>query len=413
MTFDESVKYISRIFENRYHLEPEMFATVQTPNDHVTLPFFIGRQHLKKTDFINAVVSCKGANFNQELGVFIENEEALIPIDGLYIPGMYKGPDSVNIRGKFKGEEFTITDGSNLLHYLLDKKINKGPIFEEDINHYGVLLRINYLSIAAKEDLLELKDLIRFKLFSMTNMNIDWDVIKEEEIFGSFEDYLEIEKYRKSHKNDIQLSMGKLPLHNDGMKLFVSTLDILDPEWKCLALCKTLEYFAWTAHKLDTHNKLENKLVHFVHGSPNPSFLDELIDLVPYKQSNKKELFQLKLQTLFQNSIDVEEVYKNTPEKIKSKFFDKVQSPSSKTLKPKSNDIIAKLTEYIAGTRNSLAHAKPTFAANKPIVGLNDMAEFNSLLEHLAVSAIHWFSRLPDYYQQSTEKKSPDSPKKS
>jgi predicted esterase YcpF (UPF0227 family) len=207
----------------------------------------------------------------------------------------------------------------------------------------------------------------------------------------------EFEELREEAEENSTHALRELEPYNEGMKLFVSAIQINDPELKFLNFYKVLEHFAPIAVNIEANELMRKKL-----DAPKSSFEDgdfirsifELANSMRDKY-NDEDLIKATFSTCF----DFIGLFKNLPESIKKKIRGHLggQELNYSTEKQNiitSNNIAAKI---IYKTRNKVVHAKSNFALTGDEVELKEMEQLNIFMKEACSQSIRWYSRQPKH----------------
>jgi len=181
------------------------------------------------------------------------------------------------------------------------------------------------------------------------------------------------------------------------MKLFVSAIQINDPELKFLNFYKVLEHFAPIAVNIEANELMRKKL-----DAPKSSFEDgDFIRSIFELANSMRDKFNDEdlIKATFSTCFDFIGLFKNLPESIKKKIRGHLggQELNYSTEKQKiitSNNIAAKI---IYKTRNKVVHAKSNFALTGDEVELKEMEQLNIFMKKACSQSIRWYSRQPKH----------------
>lgn len=214
------------------------------------------------------------------------------------------------------------------------------------------------------------------------------------EIRNPIDDYFEYDKSESQTQ-----SLRELEPFNEGMKLFVSAVQIKDSELKFLNFYKVLEHFAPIAVNIEANELMRKKL-----DAPKSSFEDgdfirsvfELANSMRDK-SNDEDL----IKASFMSCIDFVGLFNKLPESIKRKIKKHLNTNEITYLIDKqsintASNIAAKI---IYKTRNKVVHAKSNFTLTGDEMGTEEIDELNEFMKEASSQAIRWYSRQPNHHK--------------
>jgi hypothetical protein len=207
----------------------------------------------------------------------------------------------------------------------------------------------------------------------------------------------EFEELREEAEENYTHSLRELEPFNEGMKLFVSAIQIKDPELKFLNFYKVLEHFSPIAVNIEANELMRKKL-----DSPKSSFEDgdfirSIFELANTMRDrfNDEDLIKASFNTCF----DFIGLFKYLPESVKKKVRNHLggQELNYSTEKQKvttSNNIAAKI---IYKTRNKVVHAKSNFTLTGDEINFKEMDQLNIFMKEASSQAIRWYTRQPKH----------------
>lgn len=214
------------------------------------------------------------------------------------------------------------------------------------------------------------------------------------EIRNPIDDY-----YEHEETEDENYSLRELEPYNEGMKLFVSAVQIKDPELKFLNFYKVLEHFAPIAVNIEANELMRKKL-----DAPKSSFEDgdyirsifELANSMRDK-SNDEDL----IKASFLSCFDFVGLFNKLPDSIKKKIKKHLNLAEITYAVDKQNintasNIAAKI---IYKTRNKVVHAKSNFSLAGDEVSLDEFNNLNDFMKEACSQAIRWYSRQPNHHK--------------
>ena len=220
---------------------------------------------------------------------------------------------------------------------------------------------------------------IALNLSEIRNPVNDFEVLREE-----------------AEENPTQV-LRELEPYNEGMKLFVSAVQIKDPELKFLNFYKVLEHFSPIAVNIEA-NELMRKML----DAPKSSFEDgdyirSIFELANTMQDrfNDEDLIKASFNTCF----DFVGLFNKLPESIKKKIKKHIgaQELTYSTDKQKittSSNIAGKI---IYKTRNKVVHAKSNFTLTGDEISSDELSQLIEFMKEASSQAIRWYSRQPNH----------------
>jgi len=200
----------------------------------------------------------------------------------------------------------------------------------------------------------------------------------------------------EAEENPTQV-LRELEPYNEGMKLFVSAVQIKDPELKFLNFYKVLEHFSPIAVNIEANELMRKKL-----DAPKSSFEDgdyirSIFELANTMQDrfNDEDLIKASFNTCF----DFVGLFNKLPESIKKKIKKHIgaQELTYSTDKQKittSSNIAGKI---IYKTRNRVVHAKSNFTLTGDEISSDEFSQLIEFMKEASSQAIRWYSRQPNH----------------
>jgi hypothetical protein len=206
--------------------------------------------------------------------------------------------------------------------------------------------------------------------------------------------FTELREERETHTCH---TLRELESYNEGMKLFVSAVQIKDPELKFFSFYKVLELFSPIAVNIEANELMRKKL-----DSPKSSFeVGDFIRSIFELANSMRDRFNDEdlIKAAFSACFDFIGLYKNLPASVKKKIRNHLggQELNYSTEKQKvttSSNIAAKA---IYKTRNKVVHAKSNFILTGDEIELNEMEQLNIFMKEACSQAIRWYSRQPTH----------------
>jgi hypothetical protein len=184
------------------------------------------------------------------------------------------------------------------------------------------------------------------------------------------------------------LKIRPMELHNEGINLYLSALQISDPKLKLLCFFKVIEYFSPIVLNIDSYNLLRKRLDSPKVLSPDAAYLKSIFELADSADDRRNEREMTK--QVLSECIDIVSINELLPQSIRK--------PVSENMTPSERDkYLRTIAETLVSTRNAVAHAK----SNYKLVGTEcqdtDIPQLNDFLKSATAQAIRWYNRLPDH----------------
>lgn len=185
--------------------------------------------------------------------------------------------------------------------------------------------------------------------------------------------------------------------YNEGMRLFVSAVQIQDQELKFLCFYKILEHFSPVAVNVEANELMRKKL-----DAPKSSFDDgdyirSIFDLANSMRDrfNDEDL----IKASFNSCFDFVGLFEILPESIKKKIKKQLHEKNLtySTDKQKITTASNITGKIIYKTRNKVVHAKSNFALTGDEVTSDELPELNVFMKEASSQAIRWYSRQPNH----------------
>ncbi|MFH0755904.1 MAG: hypothetical protein V2B15_01285 [Bacteroidota bacterium] len=195
----------------------------------------------------------------------------------------------------------------------------------------------------------------------------------------------------------INMSLRALEPYNEGMKFYVSAVQIQDPEFKFLNFYKVLEHFSPVAINIEANELMRKKLDAPKSALEDGDFIRSIFDLANSVRDrfNDEDL----ILSSFSNCFDFVGLFRLLPESIK-KIIRKQVGINELLYSTEKQKIL--LASNIAGriiykTRNKVVHAKSNFRPTGDELSSSEYIELNAFMKEASSQAIRWYSRLPKH----------------
>ncbi|PAU92630.1 hypothetical protein CK503_15775 [Aliifodinibius salipaludis] len=210
------------------------------------------------------------------------------------------------------------------------------------------------------------------------------------------------EAWEKEMKEKAVENLRNLEPYNEGMRLFVSALQIEDPELKLLNFYKILEHFAPVVVNIEGNELMRKKLDVAQTKTLDGDFIRSIFDLA--KSFEEKFRDEELIKSIFNVSFDFVGLFEHLPNSIRKQV--RKQTKFEKLTYETDNDKIATACNMVAkilyATRNRVVHSKSNFSTNGNECPNSDLNQFNEFLKHASSQTIRWYNRLPKH-QKSTD----------
>lgn len=208
---------------------------------------------------------------------------------------------------------------------------------------------------------------------------------------------LDLEERIEEAGEDSSYELRELEPYNEGMRLFISAVQIKDPELKFLNYYKVLEHFSPIAVNIEANELMRKKLDSPKSSFESGDFIRSIFELANSMRErfNDEDLMKAAFTTCF----DLVGLYDKLPDPIKKKIDGHLagQQLNYKTEKQKivsSANIAAKI---IYKTRNKVVHAKSNFVLTGEEIDSSEMDQLNVFMKEACSQAIRWYSRQPEH----------------
>jgi hypothetical protein len=201
-----------------------------------------------------------------------------------------------------------------------------------------------------------------------------------------FQDYPKSRDIKTVEKVSKRINKAKWPEYDHiAVKLFTEAHQTLNEEVKLILLYKVFEYFGPIVLKLETHDKLGQRLSDSQVNDPDSKYLSSIVDLVNNYNSKKNDEGMLK--EVFKNCLDIEVISDQLPQYILD----------SKTPKTDLTEFRIRIAQILYSTRNSFVHAKSNYIKKGNECKMDELGQFNIFLSLAAAQVIKWHRKLPKH----------------
>lgn len=254
-----------------------------------------------------------------------------------------------------------------------------------------IAIEIKYPSKYAILDAIKEMDAIRAYIFEIADST--GIVLKFSQISNPIfdEDYVE-------HLPEGQgTNLRELEEYNEGMKLFVSAIQIQEQELKFLNFYKILEHFAPIAVNIEANELMRKKLDAPKAQFEKGDFIRSIFELAKVMRDkfNDEDL----IKSTFSSCFDFVALFDKLPESIKVKIKRQIgeKSVAYSTDKQKITTASNMLAKIIYATRNKVVHAKSNFDSTGNECDLIDLPQLNEFMKEASSQTIRWYNRQPQH----------------
>ena len=207
----------------------------------------------------------------------------------------------------------------------------------------------------------------------------------------------DFDELREEAEENATQVLRDLEPYNDGMKLFVSAVQIQDLELKFLNFYKVLEHFSPIAVNIEANELMRKKLDAPKNSFENGDYIRSIFDLANAMRDrfNDEDLIKASFSTCF----DFVGLFKKLPESITKKIKKHLgtQDLTYSTDKQKITTASNIAGRIIYKTRNRVVHAKSNFTLTGDEITSDELPELNEFMKEASSQAIRWYSRQPNH----------------
>lgn len=196
-----------------------------------------------------------------------------------------------------------------------------------------------------------------------------------------------------------QAKLRELEVYNEGMRLFVSAIQIQEEELKFLNFYKILEHFAPIAVNIEANELMRKKLdapkVLFEDGD----YIRSIFELA--KAMREKFNDEDLIKSTFSTCFDFLGIFELLPDSIKTKVKKHL---GEKTInysidKQKITTAANMVGKIIYATRNKVVHAKSNYETSGNECDGADIATLNLFMKEACSQTIRWYNRQPNHFK--------------
>ncbi len=198
--------------------------------------------------------------------------------------------------------------------------------------------------------------------------------------------------------------LRELEKYNEGMKLFISAIQIEEEELKFLNFYKILEHYAPIAVNIEAKELMRKKLDVARNNFDNGDYIQSIYDLAKSVRDryNDEDLIKSTINSCF----DFIGLFNLLPESLKRKIKKQIseQDITYSLDKQKITTAINMIGKIIYSTRNRVVHAKSNYESSGNECESSEMEQLNIFMKEACSQAIRWYNRQPTHLQLSIVK---------
>jgi hypothetical protein len=268
---------------------------------------------------------------------------------------------------------------------------------EYDNDYYGTIspysaIEIKYNTkdaILDTEKELELVKAYIFEIADSTGLALTFS-----EIRNPVYDYEDIQEEAESQQGN---KLREIESYNEGMRLFVSAIQIQEEELKFLNFYKILEHFAPIAVNIEANELMRKKLDAPKCQFENGDFIRSIFDLA--KSMREKFNDEDLIKSTFLNCFDFVGLFEILPDSIKTKVKKQINEKHidysiDKQKITTASNMVGKI---IYSTRNKVVHAKANFETTGNECDVSDLYRLNEFMKEACSQTIRWYNRQPQH----------------
>ncbi|QOG04656.1 hypothetical protein [Flavobacterium sp. MDT1-60] len=206
--------------------------------------------------------------------------------------------------------------------------------------------------------------------------------------------------YEYDESVNVTQTLRELEPFNEGMKLFVSAVQIKDSELKFLNFYKVLEHFAPIAVNIEANELMRKKLDAPKNLFEDGDFIRSIFQLANSMRDryNDEDLIKAAFNTCF----DFIGLFEELPTSIQKKITNhlkikKLEYGGDRQQLTTASNIAAKI---IYKTRNKVVHAKSNFIPDGEEIQNHEFENLNHFMKSASSQAIRWYSRQPNHLKR-------------
>jgi hypothetical protein len=256
-------------------------------------------------------------------------------------------------------------------------------------------IEVKYLNgdVLSQDDELKLVRSFLFEVADSTGIALTFSPIR-----NTSYDYEELQDESGEYKFS---ELREIEPYNEGMKLFVSALQIQESELRFLNFYKILEHFAPVVVNIEAHELMRKKLDAPKKLFEDGDFIRSIFDLAKSMRAkfNDEDL----IKSTFASCFDFVGLFGFLPASIQTK----VKKQINKQFIDYSTDKQALTTaanmvgKIIYATRNKVVHAKSNYEMTGNECNNADLDTLNEFMKEACSQSIRWYNRQPQHLKLS------------
>ncbi|WP_161889352.1 hypothetical protein [Pontibacter russatus] len=185
--------------------------------------------------------------------------------------------------------------------------------------------------------------------------------------------------------------------YNEGMRLFVSAIQIQEAELKFLNFYKILEHFAPVVVSIEAHELMREKLKVAKRNFENGDYIKSVFDLAESVRSRFKD--EELIKSTFNVCFNLIDHFEDLPESIKRKVYSAIgEKQLNSSTEPQKLKVASNMVgKIIYNTRNKVVHAKSNFRPSENICDGSDLVDLNIFMKGVCSNAIRWYNKQPQH----------------
>lgn len=281
----------------------------------------------------------------------------------------------------------------NTCSFILGLAATKLCAYDEDyhgaVSSYAAV-EVIYKSADEILDLVEEKKLVQSFLFEVADST---DVTLKESRIGL---------PHEGEVVDISNAVNHFKLRdienwNEGMRFFVSAIQIDDPQLKYLNFYKILEHFAPVAVNIEANEMMRIKLDAPKAQFENGDFIRSIFHLAKSMREkfNDEDLIKATFNTCF----DFIAVFEKLPSSIKKRVLSQIKEGklSYDIDKQKVTTACNMVGKILYETRNNVVHAKANYELKGNECPESEISTLNEFMKEASSLTIRWYNRQPEH----------------
>jgi len=245
--------------------------------------------------------------------------------------------------------------------------------------------------IVVEEQEMETVRSFMFEIADTTGVALSFSEIRNH--YLTYADFDEV-----AGKNKLK-QLRELEQYNEGMRLFVSAVQIQEAELKFLNFYKILEHFAPIAVNIEANELMRKKLDVSKSQMEDGDYIRSIFDLASSMKNkfNDEDLIKSTFNTCF----DFIGLFGSLPQTIQTKVKKQIQiSELSYGLeKQKVTTASNMVSRIIYATRNKVVHAKSNFSVDGNECTADEMEQLNVFMKRACSQSIRWYNRQPKHFK--------------